>query len=56
MKDRITIALDKNVIDFIVELAENDSRSVSSTINQILREYAKKNKDKATTTIIKKFL
>ena len=54
MKDKITITLDLDLITFINKLAEKDSRSVSSTVNQILREYERKNKDNnATTTIIK---
>lgn len=39
MKEKITITLDKDVIKFINELANKDSRSLSSTINKILREY-----------------
>jgi len=52
MKEKITITLDKDLIEFINKLANKDSRSISSTINKIIREYQIKNKGKNPTTTI----
>lgn len=52
MKEKITVTLDKDLIEFINELANKDSRSLSSTINKIIREYQISNKDKNPTTTI----
>jgi len=53
MKEKITITIDKDLIEYVNDLANKDSRSLSSTINKILRDFEKQNKEKnATTTII----
>ena len=46
MKEKITIMIDKDLVEFVNKLANKDFRSLSSTVNKILREYQTKNKDK----------
>lgn len=52
MKEKITITIDTDLVAFVNELANKDSRSVSSTINKIIREYQKQNENKNPTTTI----
>lgn len=52
MKEKITVSIDKDLLEFINELANKDSRSLSSTVNKIIRDYQIKNKDKNPTTSI----
>ena len=53
MKEKVTITIDKDLLDFVNKLANQDSRSLSSTINWIVSEYRNQNKSKnAKTTII----
>ena len=52
MKEKVTITIDKDLLDFVNNLANQDSRSLSSTINRIISEYKNQNKSKNTTTII----
>ena len=39
LKEKVSVALDPDVISAIKELAEEDDRSFSSFINKILRDY-----------------
>ena len=52
MKEKVTVSIDKDLIEFVNMLANKDSRSLSSTINKIIREYQIQNKDKNPTTTI----
>lgn len=42
MKEKISITIDKDVIDKIRELAKEDDRKPSQMINKILKDYLKK--------------
>lgn len=42
MKEKISITIDKDVIDKIRELAKNDDRKPSQMINKILKDYLDK--------------
>jgi hypothetical protein len=42
MKNKIAITLDEEILKLIKKLAENESRTVSSQINKILKDYFKK--------------
>ena len=39
MKDKITITLDKEILKKVITDSEKDSRSISSLINKILKDY-----------------
>jgi hypothetical protein len=39
MKTKIAITLDEEVLKLVKELAENESRTVSSQINKVLKDY-----------------
>lgn len=41
LKEKVSVALDPDVISAIKDLAEEDDRSFSSFINKILRDYLK---------------
>lgn len=41
MKTKIAITLDEEVLELIKELAESESRTVSSQINKILKDFFK---------------
>lgn len=41
MKSKIAVTLDEEIYKLIKELAESESRSVSSQINKILKDYLK---------------
>jgi hypothetical protein len=41
-KAKISITIDQDVFDVVEKLAADDDRSISSMINIILRDYAKK--------------
>jgi len=41
MKSKIAITLDEEILKLIKELAENESRTVSSQINKILHDFFK---------------
>lgn len=42
MKEKISITIDKDVIDKIRELAKDDDRKPSQMINKILKDYLDK--------------
>lgn len=44
-KEKLSITLDKDIFDKLVELAEKDDRSVSSMINKTLRESLMKSEE-----------
>ena len=41
MKTKIAITLDEEILKLIKQLAENESRTISSQINKILKDYFK---------------
>ncbi len=43
LKNQITITLDSDLLTAIRKLAEEDDRSISSTINIMLRKYMREN-------------
>jgi len=44
MKNKIAITLDEEVLKLVKELAEKESRTVSSQINKMLKDYFAKGK------------
>lgn len=44
MKNKIAITLDEEVLKLVKELAEKESRTVSSQINKMLKDYFTKGK------------
>ena len=42
LKEKVSITLDEDVVEFIKTLAEEDDRSFSQYINMILKDYIKK--------------
>ena len=46
MKDKITITLDAEVLQYLQEKAESDSRSISSLVNKIVKDDMQKAKSK----------
>ena len=46
LKEKVSIALDGNIVERIKELAENDDRSFSQYINMVLKEWVNKVDDK----------
>lgn len=46
MKSKIAITIDEEILKLIKELAENESRTVSSQINKILKDLLNTNHSK----------
>jgi hypothetical protein len=42
MKTKIAITLDDEILKLVKELAEDESRTISSQINKILKDYFKR--------------
>lgn len=46
MKSKIAITIDEEILKLIKELAENESRTASSQINKILKDFLNTNHSK----------